>query len=211
LVPLVLASTAGVISAFYICPSSSFLSPSFLVADQVYVASVAAHTPENPNPQQYIFSSSSDDNDFTTYPDPRGKTLERGTEITLVLKPDALEFLDHLALTELINKHSVFSSSFPIYLFAQREKEVAEEPVAEASTSDEENADRAEDEAVIEEVQDSSAKEVKMKKILVDEWDHVNARPSLWTRYLCLLVFLVTLTYKGALKQRRQECHARRI
>jgi len=157
-----------------------------LIADQVYVASVAAHTPENPNPQQYIFSSSSDDNDFATYLDPRGKTLERGTEITLVLKPDALEYLDHLALTELINKHSVFSSSFPIYLFAQREKEVAEEPVVETSTSDEEGADHADDEAVIEEVQDSSAKEVKMKKILVDEWDHINARPSLWTRYLCL-------------------------
>lgn len=160
-----------------------------MVADQVYVASVAARTPENPDPQQYIFSSSSDDNDFTTYPDPRGKTLERGTEITLVLKPDALEFLEHLTLTELINKHSVFSSSFPIYLFTQREKEVIEEPVAEPPTSDEasdeENPDRAEDEAVIEEVQDSSAKEVKMKKVLVDHWDHVNSRPSLWTRYLC--------------------------
>ena len=44
----------------------------------------------------------------------------------------------------------------------------------------------AEDEAVIEEVEDSSPKEVKMKTIVVDEWDHVNARPSLWTRYLCL-------------------------
>jgi heat shock protein beta len=68
--------------------------PSFLVADQVYVASVAARTPENPDPQQYIFSSSSDDNDFATYLDPRGKTLEQGTEITLVLKPDALEYLE---------------------------------------------------------------------------------------------------------------------
>jgi heat shock protein beta len=86
---------------------------------------------------------------------------------------------NHQALLELIEKHSMFSSSFPIYLYAQREKEVPEEPVAEPSTSDEENADR-EDEAVIEEVQDSSAKEVKMKTILVDEWDHINARPSLW-------------------------------
>lgn len=177
------------ISAFFICVSSSYLSASFLVADQVYVASVAARTPENPDPQQYIFSSSSDDNDFATYPDPRGKTLERGTEITLVLKPDALEYLEHSTLSELINKHSVFSSSFPIYLFAQREKEVTEESVAEPSTADEENADRTEDEAVIEEVQDSSAKEVKTKKILVDEWDHMNSRPSLWTRYLCLSYF----------------------
>jgi heat shock protein beta len=157
-----------------------------LVADQVYVASVPARTPENPEPQQYIFSSSSEDNDFATYPDPRGNTLERGTEITLVLKPDALEYLDHRALVDLIEKHSMFSSSFPLYLFAQREKEVAEEPVAEPSISDEGNTDHEEDEAVIEEVEDSSPKEIKMKTILVDEWDHINARPSLWTRYLCL-------------------------
>jgi heat shock protein beta len=158
-----------------------------LVADQVYVASVPARTPENPDPQQYIFSSSSEDNDFATYPDPRGNTLEQGTEITLVLKPDALEYLNHRALVDLVEKHSMFSSSFPIYLFAQREKEVPEEPVAEPSISDEENAD-SDDEAVIEEVEDSSAKEVKMKTILVDEWDHLNARPSLWMRYCPLCI-----------------------
>lgn len=159
-----------------------FLS-SFLVADQVYVASVPARTPENPDPQQYIFSSSSDDNDFATYPDPRGKTLQQGTEITLVLKPDALDYLDYQTLINLVEKHSVFSSSFPIYLFKQREEEVPDEPVAKPSVNDEEDADHAEDEAVIEEVEDSSTEEVKMKTILVDDWNHVNARPSLWTRY----------------------------
>ena len=158
-----------------------------MVADQVYVASVPARTPENPDPQQYIFSSSSEDNDFTTYPDPRGKTLQQGTEITLVLKPDALEYLNHRTLADLIDKHSMFSSSFPLYLFAQREKEVPEEPVAEPSISDEENAN-SDDEAVIEEVDDSPAKEVKMKTILVDEWDHMNARPSLWMRYCPLCI-----------------------
>jgi heat shock protein 90kDa beta len=163
-----------------------FFSSSFLVADQVYVASVPAKTPENPDPQQYIFSSSSDDNDFATYPDPRGKTLERGTEITLVLKPDALEYLDSRTLIELINKHSVFSSSFPLYMFQQKEKEVPEEPEPEPLVSDEGNVDHAEDEAVIEEVEESPAKEVKTKTILVDHWEHVNSRPSLWTRYSCL-------------------------
>ena len=158
-----------------------------MVADQVYVASVPARTPENPDPQQYIFSSSSEENDFTTYPDPRGNTLEQGTEITLVLKPDALEYLNRQALLDLIEKHSMFSSSFPIYLYAQREKEIPEEPVAEPSISDEKNAD-SEDEAVIEEVEDSPAKEVKMKTILVDEWDHINARPSLWMRYCPLCI-----------------------
>lgn len=171
---------------FFVWSITLTVFPSFLVADQVYVASVAARTPENPDPQQYIFSSSSDENDFSTYPDPRGKTLERGTEITLVLKPDAFEYVDHLTLVELIEKHSVFSSSFPIYLFTQREKEVPEEPVTEPPASDEGNADHAEDEAIIEEVEDSPVKEVKKKTILVDEWQHTNSRPSLWTRYLCL-------------------------
>ena len=161
------------------------LSCSFLVADRVYVASVPPKTSEDPDPRQYIFSSSSDDNDFATYLDPRGKTLERGTEITLVLKSDAVEYLNYLTLVELINKHSVFSSSFPIYLFNQREEEVPEEPVPEPLLKDEGEVDRAEDEAVIEEVEDSPTKEVKMKTILVDVWDHVNPRPSLWARYSC--------------------------
>lgn len=181
------ASTAGVPLDFTVYPAVLITPHSFLVADRVYVASVPAKTSEDPDPQQYIFSSSSDDNDFATYPDPRGNTLERGTEVTLVLKSDAVEYLDYLTLVELINKHSVFSSSFPIYLFKQQEKEVpeVEEPVHEPPLEDEGDVDRAEDEAVIEEVEDSPAKEVKMKTILVDEWDHVNPRPSLWTRYSC--------------------------
>ncbi|KAH9977725.1 Hsp90 protein-domain-containing protein [Lactifluus volemus] len=154
---------------------------SFLVADQVYVASVPAKTSENPNPEQYIFSSSSDDNDFSTYPDPRGNTLERGTEITLVLKSDALEYLEHSSITQLVSKHSAFSSSFPIYLYRQREEEVPEpeEPVGESPASDEEIVDHGEDEAVIEEVEDSDSQpsEVKKKTILVDDWAHLNAAP----------------------------------
>jgi heat shock protein 90kDa beta len=161
-----------------------------LVADQVYVASVPAKTSENPNPEQYIFSSSSDDNDFSTYPDPRGNTLERGTEITLVLKSDALEYLEHSSITQLVSKHSAFSSSFPIYLYRQREEEVPEpeEPVGESPASDEEIVDHGEDEAVIEEVEDSDSQpnEVKKKTILVDDWAHLNAAPPLWARYLCL-------------------------
>ncbi|KAH9965878.1 Hsp90 protein-domain-containing protein [Russula dissimulans] len=155
---------------------------SFLVADQVYVASVPPQTPENSNPQQYIFSSSSDENNFSTYPDPRGKTLERGTEITLVLKSDAVEYLDFHTLLNLIHKHSIFSSSFPIYVYNQKEEEVPEELVAEPTVGEEGNVDHAEDEAVIEEVEDSPAEEVKKKTILVDDWQHVNSRPSLWTR-----------------------------
>lgn len=55
---------------------------SFLVADKVYVASLPPPSEKNPNPIQHIFSSSSDDAAFDIYPDPRGNTLGRGTEIT---------------------------------------------------------------------------------------------------------------------------------
>lgn len=66
------------------------------------MASVAGRTAKNPNPVQYVFSSSADDSSFETFPDPRGNTLGRGTEITLVLKEDALEYLETLKLTELM-------------------------------------------------------------------------------------------------------------
>jgi heat shock protein beta len=75
---------------------------SFLVADRVYVASIAPASASNPNPAQYIFSSSSDDSEFELFADPRGNTLGRGTEITLVLKNDALEYLDETKLAELM-------------------------------------------------------------------------------------------------------------
>lgn len=75
---------------------------SFLVADQVHVASIPPKSAKNPNPEQYIFSSNADDNSFQTFADPRGNTLGHGTEITLELKDDALEYLNTEALQSLV-------------------------------------------------------------------------------------------------------------
>lgn len=172
------SSTGNLIGSFGL----GFYS-SFLVADKVYVASVPAKTVENPSPLQYIFSSSSDDNDFVTYPDPRGNTLGRGTEITLILKPDAHEYIDKLTILELIEKHSAFSSGFPMYLYEQREEEVTEEPAAETeSLVTEEATEASEDEVVIEEVKESQPTEAEKKTVLVDNWIHANTKPPLWTR-----------------------------
>ena len=106
---------------------------------------MVAKSDKNPEPKQYVFSSSADDSSFEVYLDPRGNTLGRGTEITLVLKDDALEYLDTHRLTELMyaldlsqysipltfqfssHKHSSFASSFPVYLFTQRTEEVPDE------------------------------------------------------------------------------------
>ncbi|THH32719.1 hypothetical protein EUX98_g1478 [Antrodiella citrinella] len=155
---------------------------SFLVADHVYVSSVAAKSLKNPEPTQYVFSSSADESSFEVYPDPRGNTLGRGTEITLVLKDDALEYLETLRLTDLINKHSSFSSSFPIYLFTQRletvpveEAEVVETLAAKPESDDE-------DEVVIEEAAEEKEKTAETKTVMIDEWVQMNAQAPIWTR-----------------------------
>lgn len=75
---------------------------SFLVADRVEVASLAAKSSQNPNPAQYVFSSGADENSYEIFPDPRGDTLGRGTEITLYLKPEAVEYVDTHTISELV-------------------------------------------------------------------------------------------------------------
>ncbi|KAI0347202.1 heat shock protein Hsp90 [Trametopsis cervina] len=164
---------------------------SFLVSDRVYVTSIAAKTAKNPNPAQYVFSSSSEESTFEVYPDERGNTLGRGTEITMVLKQDALEYLDTTKIAELVNKHSSFSTTFPIYLFTQRDEEVpveeeesttdsADEPVASPESEDDEEVtvEDAEEGSVTEEKE----KEVKTKWVTVDEWVHLNSQAPIWMR-----------------------------
>ncbi|KAJ6484984.1 Hsp90 protein-domain-containing protein [Mycena vitilis] len=170
---------------------------SFLVADRVYVASIPPKTAKNPNPAQYIFSSSADDSSYEIFPDPRGNTLgSHGTEITLYLKEDATEYLETEKITALVNKHSSYSTTFPIYLFTQRTEEVPEDAVAsddktEASESPADTEDTKipedSDEAVVEEedtTEEKSAEPVppKMKSVVTDEWVKLNALPPLWMR-----------------------------
>lgn len=179
---------------------------SFLVADKVYVASVPPKSAKNPNPVQHVFSSSAADSDFEVFEDPRGNTLGRGTEITLVLKEDAQEYLDSQKLGELVSKHSSFSTAFPIYLWTTRTEEVPDEDVSEApetpleeakeeteGTSEakevSENTDAASDdeEAVVEDVAEESKKTEpeapkKTKQVTVEEWVRSNPTAPIWTR-----------------------------
>lgn len=152
---------------------------SFLVADRVYVSSIPPKSAKNPNPTQYVFSSSADDSSFETYPDPRGNTLGRGTEITLVLKEDASEYLDQKTIMDLVQKHSSFSSTFPIYLLTERTEEVpvedeeSEKPVPEKDD---------EDEAVMEDEKPEEKKAPKTKTVTVEEWVQLNPEPPIWMR-----------------------------
>ncbi|CCL99418.1 uncharacterized protein FIBRA_01436 [Fibroporia radiculosa] len=158
---------------------------SFLVANRVYVASLAAKSAHNPEPVQYVFSSGADESSFEIYSDPRGSTLGRGTEITLVLKPDAVEYTNPHKITELVDKHSSFSSAFPIYLYTQRTEQV---PIDEDRSSSEDPKaaieDIDEDEAIIEDISDDTEEEKapETKSVTVEEWIHMNSQPPIWMR-----------------------------
>ncbi|KAF8974761.1 Hsp90 protein-domain-containing protein [Flammula alnicola] len=179
---------------------------SFLVADRVQVASIPPKSAKNPNPVQHIFASSADDSTFDVYPDPRGNTLGRGTEITLFLKPDAQGYADTATLSGLVHKHSAFSSSFPIYLFERWTEEVPDESAVEevpaeetpATSSETEKAPEAsespasevdEDEATVEDVtkEEETKPDVelppqKMVNVTKEQWSRLNSQPPLWAR-----------------------------
>ncbi|KDR83758.1 hypothetical protein GALMADRAFT_670355 [Galerina marginata CBS 339.88] len=173
---------------------------SFLVADRVEVASIPPKSAKNPDPVQHIFSSSADDSTFDVSPDPRGNTLGRGTEITLFLKPDSLDYLDEGTLSSLVHKHSAFSSTFPIYLFERWTEEVPDESAvpeaaeAEVETerpsepSDSSEASEADsDEVIVEEVIKEEETNVepplqKMMNVTKEQWTQLNKQPPLWAR-----------------------------
>ena len=161
---------------------------SFLVADQVYVASLPPATTKDPNPVQYVFSSNANEPSFEVYPDPRGNTLERGTEITLILKHDAIEYLEEENVKTLVAKHSAFSTSFPIYLLTQREEDVPvleeeRKPDTEPEKKEEATEQVDEEEAVVEDATEKEEKEKPVPtKMIVDEWVQLNSQAPLWTR-----------------------------
>lgn len=106
---------------------------SFLVADRVLVSSKS-----NADDKQWVFESNADAAEFKISEDPRGNSLGRGTEITLYMKDDALDFLKVDKLKELITTHSEFSTTAPIYIWTEKEVEVPieEEPKEEDETDD---------------------------------------------------------------------------
>ena len=83
---------------------------SFLVADRVQVASKHPDSPD-----QYVWTSTNCANDFQVFKDPRGNTLTRGTEITLFLKDDAMEYASQDKLEKMAKHYSEFVVH-PIYL-----------------------------------------------------------------------------------------------
>ncbi|KAI8369541.1 Hsp90 protein-domain-containing protein [Radiomyces spectabilis] len=143
----------------------------FLVADKVTVASKS-----NDEADQYIWMSEAVD-DFVIAKDPRGNTLGRGTEITLHLKEDALEFLDQDVLKGLVTKYSEFIN-FPIYIWTERNETVTKGSGKVDSDKDEEEIH--EESLDKEEEDDESESETETRT--TRSWERVNTQKPIWMR-----------------------------
>ncbi|KAA1113518.1 hypothetical protein PGT21_032905 [Puccinia graminis f. sp. tritici] len=131
---------------------------SFLVADRVLVSSKS-----NEDDKQWVFESNADAAEFKISEDPRGNNLGRGTEITLYMKDDALDFLQVDKLKELIATHSEFSTTVPIYVWTEKEIEVPveEEPKKEGESADESDAEGSDKKKEKDESEDEETKKDK--------------------------------------------------
>lgn len=143
----------------------------YLVADRVRVVS------KHHDDDQYIWESTADSS-FTIAKDPRGNTLGRGTEITLMLKDDAEELLNQDKLEEIISHHSEFIT-FPIYLH-KKTTEMVEVP------ADEETKEKkvSEDGLEVEEDEEEEEGEKTPKTEKVEKWDYhrMNSNVAIWSR-----------------------------
>jgi len=155
----------------------------YLVSDKVRVVS------KNNNDDQHVWESTADSN-FVVAKDPRGNTLGRGTEITMFLKEDAIEFTQIQKLEELIKRYSEFIT-FPIYLYKEVDKTTEEdeddegddEDSSEDTTTDNESKDSDEDDVEVED-DEEEAKETKKITEKTREWiwDRVNSNVAIWSR-----------------------------
>jgi len=158
----------------------------YLVSDRVRVTS------KNNNDDQYIWESTADSN-FKVAKDPRGNTLGRGTEITMFLKEDAIEFTQIQKIEELIKRYSEFIT-FPIYLHKEIEEAVEsseddEDDDEESSDEDKSEEDKADDEnteddgvEVEEEEDDKDSEEKKTEKVKKWVWERINSNVAIWSR-----------------------------
>ena len=151
----------------------------FLIADRVSVAS------KNPNdPTQHVWESTNGSSEFVVYPDPRGNTLGRGTEITLHLKEDAREYTKPYKLRELAKHYSEFVT-YPISLRTTAVTEVedddADDEFDEAKTK-KEKKDGDDDLEVGEDDEEIAEKPKKIKEVTSYSWDVLNGNQAIWTR-----------------------------
>jgi heat shock protein beta len=152
----------------------------FLVSDRVQVAS---KHPESD--KQYVWTSANGASEFDIYVDPRGNTLTRGTEITLFLKEDCMDYANENKLSNLAKHYSEFVVH-PIYLQTKStmEVEVDDNDDDDVAAADEEEK-KSEGDLDIKDDEEDVPKEEKPKKtkqVTTFDWEVLNGNPAIWTR-----------------------------
>merc|ERR1711871_977543 len=146
----------------------------YLVADKVRVTS------KSPDDDQHIWESTADSS-FSVTKDPRGNTLDRGTEITMFLKEDALEFLKQDRLEDLVKRYSEFIT-FPINLYKKTTEVIEddeEDDEGEEEGGDDEDSEEEDDGVEVSEEEDTPA---KTESVDVWGWHRVNNNVAIWAR-----------------------------
>lgn len=144
----------------------------FLVADKVIVTS------KNNDDKQYIWES--DSSSFSIVEDPRGDSLKRGTTVSLELKPEAKDFLEHDTIRNLVKKYSQFIN-FPIYLWTSH-TETVEEPIEDDTAAEEKPETTDEEDANVEEEKEEEKPKTKKVEKTVWDWEILNDSKPIWTR-----------------------------
>lgn len=148
----------------------------YLVADKVRVIS------KNNDDDQYIWESTADSS-FTVAKDPRGNTLGRGTEITMFLKEDAVDFLKQDKIEELVQRYSEFIT-FPIKLYKKTTETVEIEEEEEEEEEAKEGEEKKDDDVEVADEEDKPETPKEPKTERVDKWDwhRVNSNVAIWAR-----------------------------
>merc|ERR1719273_329056 len=141
----------------------------YLVAEKVVV--VSKHNDD----EQYKWISEAGSSFKVIKEDNPEEVLTRGTNITLHLKKDQLEYLEEKKLKDLVKKHSEFIG-FPISLLVEKEKDVSDDD--DDSDSDDDDDDEGDEPKV----KDVSDKKKTKKKVKTKEMEHLNTNKPLWTR-----------------------------
>jgi heat shock protein beta len=144
----------------------------FLVADKVIVAT------KHNDDKQYIWES--DSSSFTIVDDPRGDSLKRGTTVTLQLKPEAKDFLEHDTVRTLVKKYSQFIN-FPIYMWTSHTEQV-EEPIDDDEKPEEKEKPDTEDDVAVEEEKDEDKPKTKKVDKTIWDWELLNDSKPIWTK-----------------------------
>merc|ERR1711978_389022 len=159
----------------------------YLVVDKVVV-----RTKHNDD-EQYIWTSSAGGT-FDIVSDSKSD-IKRGTEITLHMREDAVDYVDEKKIKDLVKKHSEFIG-FPISLYVTKEEEKEvdvsddeEEEDADKDKDAEKDAEKDKDkeDADVQDVDEAEfdkKQEKKKKKIkeIKHEWEKLNVQKPIWMR-----------------------------